>query len=345
MKGTVMARDWKLIASIIGGVAAAGVATKAYLRSARRIRLRGRVVLITGGSRGLGLVLAREFAQAGAKVAICARKDRDLDRVRAEFADSGWPLVAIACDVGVRAEIEGAIEKVAEQFGDVEILVNNAGTILVGPAENQGPESFEDAMQTHFWGPYYATNAVVGAMKAKKFGRIVNIASIGGKIAFPHLLPYSTSKFALVGYSEGLRAELTKYSIFVTTVCPGLMRTGSPRNALFTGQAEKEYAWFAISDSLPVASISARSAARKILDACVHADAEIHLGIAAKIGAVVQCCAPGATAELMALIDRFMPDALPGSAETKKGSESESEATESPVTLLTHEAEIANNQL
>jgi NAD(P)-dependent dehydrogenase (short-subunit alcohol dehydrogenase family) len=281
----------------------------------------------------------------GHRFAICARNDQDLDRVRDEFADNGSPILAIACDVGVRAEIECAIEKVSEEFGDVEILVNNAGTILVGPAENQGPESFQDAMQTHFWGPYFATNAVVGAMKAKQFGRIVNIASIGGKIAFPHLLPYSTSKFALVGYSEGLRAELSKHNIFVTTVCPGLMRTGSPRNALFMGQSEKEYAWFAISDSLPVASISVRRAARRILDACVHGDAEIHLGITAKIGAVVQGCAPGATAGLMALIDRFMPDALPGSPETKKGFENESEATENPVTLLTREAEIANNQL
>ena len=340
-----MARNWKLIASIIGGVAAVGVAANAYLRSSRRVGLRGRVVFITGGSRGLGLVLAREFAKAGAQVAVCARNDRDLDGVRDEFSDNGWPLLAIACDVGVRAQIEGAIEKVSEELDDVEILVNNAGTILVGPAENQGPESFEDAMQTHFWGPYFATNAVVGAMKAKQFGRIVNIASIGGKIAFPHLLPYSTSKFALVGYSEGLRAELTKHNIFVTTVCPGLMRTGSPRNAIFVGQSEKEYAWFAITDSLSIASISAHNAARKILDACVHGDAEIHLGITAKIGAIVQGCAPSATAELLAMIDRFMPYALPGAAETKNGFESESEATENPVTLLTREAEIANNQL
>jgi len=340
-----MAKNWKLIASIIGAVAAAGVAANTFLRASRRITLRGRVVLVTGGSRGLGLVLAREFAKAGATVAVCARNDDDLDRVRDEFADNGWPLLAVACDVGIRAEIGRAIEKIREEFGDIEILINNAGTILVGPADNQGLEAFEDAMQTHFWGPYYATNAVVGAMKAKTFGRIVNITSIGGKVAFPHLLPYSTSKFALVGYSEGLRAELTKHRVFVTTVCPGLMRTGSPRNALFTGQSEKEYAWFAISDSLPLASISAKSAARKIVDACVHGDAEIHLGLTAKIGAIVQGCAPGVTAELMALVDRMMPDALPRAAETKKGFESESEKTENPVTLLTREAEIANNQL
>lgn len=164
----------------------------------------------------------------------------------------------------------------------------------------------------------------------------MNIASIGRKVAFPHLLPYSTSKFALVGYGEGPRAELAKHRVFVTTVCPGLMRTGSPRNALFTGQAEKEYAWFAISDSLPLASISARSAARKIVVACIHGDAEIHLGLTAKIGAIVQGCAPGVTAEL---------DALPRAAETKKRFESESEATDKPVTVLTRDAETANNQV
>jgi len=267
-----------------------------------------------------------------------------LDRVRDEFADDGRRVWTFACDVGIRGDVGRMIDEIREQLGDVEILVNCAGTIMVGPAENQTCEAFEDAMQTNFWGPYYTTTGVVDAMKAKRFGRIVNVASIGGKIAFPHLLPYSTSKFALVGYSEGLRAELAKENVFVTTVCPGLMRTGSPRNALVTGQAEKEYAWFAISDSIPVGSISARSAARKIIDACVHGDAEIHLGITAKIGAIVQGCAPGATAELLSLVDRLMPEAFPRS-ETKKGSESESDATESPVMFLTRDAEIANNQV
>jgi NAD(P)-dependent dehydrogenase (short-subunit alcohol dehydrogenase family) len=331
--------------AVAAGVAVAGAAAKAYLRGARRIRLRNRVVLIAGGSRGLGLVLAREFAMAGARVAVCARNDRELERVREEFADKGWALVAVTCDVGVRAEVGSAVESVREQLGDIEILVNCAGTILVGPAENQEQEAFEDALQTNFWGPYYMTNAVVGRMKTNGFGRIVNVTSIGGKIAFPHLLPYSTSKFAFVGYSEGLRAELAKHNILVTTVCPGLMRTGSPRHALFTGQAEKEYAWFAISDSIPVASISARSAARRIVDACIHGDAEIHLGITAKLGAMVQGCAPGATAELLTLVERFMPEALPKAGEPKTGADSESQATEGPVTMLTREAEISNNQI
>ena len=338
-------KSWKKIFSIAGAVLGGVEAAHLLLRESRRVSLRGKVTLITGGSRGLGLVLAREFAARGARVAICARSERELKRVREEFADSGWPLLAVTCDVGVRSEVGRMVEVVREKIGDIDILVNNAGTILVGPAENQETEAFEDAMQTNFWGPFYAIREVVPQMQRRRFGRIVNIASIGGKVAFPHLLPYSTSKFALVGYSEGLRAELTKYNVLVTTVCPGLMRTGSPRNADFTGQPEKEYAWFAISDSLPLASIGAQSAARKIIDACVHGEAEIHLGVTAKLGALFQGCAPGATAEMLSVIDRFMPEALPGRARTQKGAYSESGATENVSTLLTREAEIANNQL
>jgi NAD(P)-dependent dehydrogenase (short-subunit alcohol dehydrogenase family) len=242
-------------------------------------------------------------------------------------------------------QVSRVIRKVHAELGEIDILVNNAGTILVGPAENQDAEAFEDAMQTNFWGPFNAIREVLPAMKQRREGRIVNIASIGGKVAFPHLLPYSTSKFALVGYSEGLRAELAKYHVLVTTVCPGLMRTGSPRNAIFTGQAEKEHACFAISDSIPVVSIGARSAARKIIEATIHGDPEIHLGIAAKMGAIVQGCAPGATAELMSLVDRFLPETLPGRASAQKGADSESSATENVTTYLTREAEIANNQI
>lgn len=340
-----MTDKWKRVATVTGIMAAAAAAARTYLRASRRISLRNRAVLISGGSRGLGLVLAREFARAGAKVAICARDERELERAREEFADKGWALVTTKCDVGVRAEAEQAVETVRETLGDIEILVNVAGTILVGPAANQDQEAFEDAMQTNFWGPYFMTNAVLSAMKENRFGRVVNVASIAGKIAFPHLLPYSTSKFALVGYSEGLRSELANHNVLVTTVCPGLMRTGSPRHAYFTGQAEKEYAWFKISDSLPLASISARSAARKILAACIHGDAEVHLGVTAKIGAVVQGCAPGATAELMTLVERLMPEALSHSTETKKGADSESESSEHPVTALTQKAEIENNQI
>src|ERR687891_1372920 len=104
-------------------------------------------------------------------------------------------------------------------------------------------------------------HAVIPLMKRQSYGRIVNIASIGGKVAVPHLLPYVASKFALVGLSEGMRAELLKDGIYVTTVSPGLMRTGSHLNAFFKGQHKKEYALFSIANALPLFSTSSKRAA------------------------------------------------------------------------------------
>src|SRR5262249_21748751 len=160
--------------------------------------------------------------------------------------------LAVPCDVTDRKQADALVATVLARWRPIDVLVNNAGTICVGPQETMTEEDYREAMQTNFWGPLHMIEAVLPGMRQRRSGRIVNIASIGGKVSVPHLLPYSASKFALVGLSEGLRAELAKDGILVTTVCPGLMRTGSPRNATFKGQNTAEYAWFSISDSLPL---------------------------------------------------------------------------------------------
>lgn len=316
-------------------------------RRARAFDLSDKVVLITGASRGLGLVLAREFARHGARVAVCARDQSELEHVVDEFAWMGENFLAVTCDVTVRENVETMAMQVETMLGPVDVLVNNAGTIIVGPIENQSVDTFEDAMNTNFWGPLYATFAVMPGMKQRKQGHIVNIASLGGKIAVPHLLPYSASKFALVGLSEGLRMELAKDGIRVTTVCPGLLRTGSPRNADFTGQNEKEYSWFTVSDSLPGVSVSAETAARKIVDACIHGDPELLLGATAKFAAAMHSLMPEMINEILGFTNALlMPQPDPSSGARKiKGSQSETAVTQSALTALTRMAESANNQL
>jgi short-subunit dehydrogenase len=200
-------------------------------------------------------------------------------------------------------------------------------------------------MKTHFWAPLYTTLAVLPQMRDRGAGRILNIASIGGKVSVPHLLPYSASKFALVGFSEGLRAALAKEGVLVTTAAPGLMRTGSPRNATFKGQHRAEYAWFTIGDSLPVLSMSAARAARQLVDACRHGDAEVVLSLPAKAAVLFHDLFPEATADLLGLVDRLLP--APGGIGTAraKGSESESWLVPSVITTLTTTAERENNEL
>src|SRR5205085_1734915 len=204
----------------------------------------------------------------GARVASCARDAEELERANAELQQLSGDVLAVTCDLTNQVQVEEMIELVRLHLGQIDVLVNNAGVISVGPVELMTLEDYQQAMETNYWGALYTILAVLPEMRARREGRIVNITSIGGKISVPHLVPYSASKFALVGLSEGLRAELMKDGVVVTTICPGLMRTGSPRNATFKGRHRAEYTWFSISDALPLTSISATRAARRIVKAC-----------------------------------------------------------------------------
>ncbi len=333
---------------VLKGVAiTAGVLSLARYawRKMNEYNLRDKTVLVTGGSRGLGLVLAREFAREGARIAICARDEEELERARLDLLQHGADAMAVQCDVTKDEEVEDMVNRVREQFGKIDVLVNNAGTIQVGPLEVMNRKDFKKAMKAHFWGPLNTILAVLPEMRERQDGRIVNISSIGGKIAVPHLGPYSASKFALVGLSKGLNAELRKDGVVVTTVCPGLMRTGSPRNANFKGKHRDEYAWFSIADSLPVASIKAERAARQIVDACKQGRAELVITVQAKMAVLFDALFPELTAELMAVVNQLLPEAGGIGDATAKGRDSTSSWSPSWLTRLTEDAAMKNNEV
>jgi len=307
--------------------------------------LKHKTVLITGGSRGLGLVMAREFAREGSRLALCARDEQELDQARRDLEQLGAEVMAIRCDVTNKNDVNQMISTVHSRFGAVDVLVNNAGVIQVGPIEVMTHEDFELAMQAHFWGPLNTIMAALPGMRQRRSGRIVNISSIGGKVSVPHLVPYSASKFALVGLSKGLRAELMKDGIKVTTVCPGLMRTGSPRNADFKGQHQFEYAWFSISDALPLLTVSAENAARQIVRACKRGDAELVISVPAKIAVLFDALFPEAMSQMLALTNRLLPDAGGVGTERRKGRESTSSWSPSWLTTLNEEAALRNNEV
>lgn len=302
-----------------------GLAARALLRKTSEYDLHGKVVLITGGSRGLGLVLARTFAAEGASLVLCARDPEALERARTELFQAGAQVLTVPCDITEQEQVERMVQAARERFGRIDVLVNNAGLIQVGPMEVQTLADYEAAMKTHFWGPLYTTLAVLPEMRERQSGRIVNISSIGGRISVPHLLPYSASKFALVGLSEGLRAELAKDGIAVTTVTPGLMRTGSPLQASFKGQHQKEFTWFTISDSLPLTSISAERAAREIVAACKQGAAELTLTLPARLAIPFHGVFPGLTADLLGVLNRVLPEPGGIGTEAARGVESQTE--------------------
>jgi NAD(P)-dependent dehydrogenase (short-subunit alcohol dehydrogenase family) len=328
-----------LLALAVGGL----VGARAMRR--RRFDLAGRVVLVTGGSRGLGLALARRLVGEGARVAICARDRDTLERAHAHLEQRGAQVLALTCDVTDREAVVRTVGEVTERLGPIDVLINNAGTIVVGPVDTMDVEDFRHAMEVNFWGPLHAILAVLPSMRARRAGRIVNITSIGGKISVPHLLPYNASKFALVGLSEGLRAELRQDGVLVTTICPGLMRTGSPRHALFKGRHDEEYAWFSVSDALPGISMDADRAAAQVVEALRRGDAERVLTVPAKLGAAAQALFPGLVTEALGVANRWLPDATGPSTRTAvKGEAATSAWSPSWLTRLGDRAAERHNQ-
>ena len=319
----------------------------ASLRFARRkaVDMHGQVVLITGGSRGLGLALAEEFALQGARLVLSARDEQELERARQQLADQGAEVLAISCDITQREQVQHLVEQATTHYGHIDILVNNAGIITVGPFLAQTLNDFEDSMNVLFWGPVYATLAVLPQMLVRKSGSIVNISSIGGKVSIPHLLPYSSAKFALTGFSEGVHAELAKEGIHVMTVTPGLMRTGSPVNALFKGKHHAEHTWFSIADSLPLLSMSAKKAAQHIVRATQRRKIELTLGLPAKMLALVHGTFPQLTIQILGVVNRL----LPGTGQTEgfdrsTGKESETRLSQSFLTTLGQKAAQTYNE-
>lgn len=301
------ARD---VTRLAAGAAALGVGA---LLTHRHDDLRGERALVTGGSRGLGFLLARELGRRGCRVAICARDARELAEAAGSLAREGLAVVTVQCDVADRAAVERMVGEVETAFGGVDLLVNNAGTISVEPLEAARVEDFADAMGVMFWGMLYATLAVLPGMRARRRGRIVNVTSIGGRLSVPHLLPYATAKFAATGFSEGLHAELAGDGIAVLTVTPGLMRTGSHLRAQFGGRQEAEYTWFALGATLPGVSMDAERAARAIVDAAERRASHLTLSLPARVAAAFHGLFPGTTATVLGAIDRFLLPA-PGGA-------------------------------
>jgi NAD(P)-dependent dehydrogenase (short-subunit alcohol dehydrogenase family) len=309
---------------LLAGGALAGWMLMKLLRERESFSFQGKTVLVTGGSRGLGLVLARDSAAAGARVAICGRDPDALERARAALERIGAVVVAVPADVADPESVRLLVETVTERLGPVDVLVNNAGVIEVGPAETMSVADYEEAMGTNFWGMVYPTLRILPSMRERGGGRIVNITSIGGKLGIPHLLPYSASKFAAMGFSQGLRAEVAQDGIAVTTVIPGLMRTGSPRNAIFRGKHRAEYAWFSIADSLPGLTVSANEASRRILSAVRRGEAEVLFPVVARLAVIGSAVAPNFTATALHLAARLLPGAPSRRTGRKWGKDSQS---------------------
>jgi NAD(P)-dependent dehydrogenase (short-subunit alcohol dehydrogenase family) len=326
---------------------AGGAIVVKAMRAARRFDFRGKSVLIVGGSRGLGLLVARQLAAEGARLTLAARDRAELDRARAELAEAGAQVDILEADIAGRDESERLVQQVVERTGGIDVLINNAGIIAVGPLDHMHHADFDQAMAVHFWGPLHTMLAAIPFMRRQGGGRIVNVSSIGGKIGVPHLAPYCASKFALAGLSQAMRAELMPDNISVTAIYPGLMRTGSPFNAWFKGRNREEFTWFTLADSLPGLSIDARRAAAQLIEACRYGEAERVISYPAKAAVLASALAPEFVAQMMALANSLiLPSATDDAGtESHSGWQSRSAWAPSTLTRLTERAARENNEV
>jgi NAD(P)-dependent dehydrogenase (short-subunit alcohol dehydrogenase family) len=334
-----------ILATAAGILMGSALVSKAFRRR-RAIDIKGRVVVITGGSRGLGLLIARQLGQLGARVILVARDQAELERAHDDLASNLVEASVVVADVGAPLEAQRIVADVVERHGRLDLLINNAGVITVGPQEHMTVADYQEAMATHFWGPLHTMRAAIPHMRQAGGGRIVNISSIGGMVGVPHLAPYCASKFALTGLSTAFRAELARDGILVTTVNPGLMRTGSPFNAWFKGRHRDEFTWFAISGSLPILSMDGRRAAAKIVDAAIHGDAELIITWAAKFAIAATGVMPNTVASVMACANRVLPSSTDETGDQRhSGWPSVSEWAPSKLTRLSERSAAENNEL
>ncbi len=292
-----------IVAAIVVGI----LMIRWLVQWSRFMSLADRRVLITGGSRGLGFELARQLGKQNARVAICARNEEELQHASEKLALEGCKVVTVRADLSNAADTRHMLAEVREQLGRIDVLINNAGQIQVGPMQNMSVRDYESVMAINYWGAVRCALDVLPEMMERGEGRIVNISSVGGKVAVPHLLPYDASKFALVGFSEGLRAEAISSGVYVTTVCPGLMRTGSAPFAEFRGDRSAEYTWFRFASMMPVMTMSAERAASKIIKAMQVGKSTTVLGWNAKLLVLMHDLFPGFTSFTLSVANRLLP--------------------------------------
>lgn len=285
------------------GLAAIGLR---FLPSPKSFSFARRSVIITGGSRGLGLALAKHLLEEGAYVSLLARDAAELENAE-EILRKNTSVFAVVCDITNPEALAYAFDRVEAHFGRIDMLINNAGTISVGLFETMEREDFDAQLELHLHAVINATRAVIPALQRSGGGRIVNICSIGGAVPVPHMTPYCASKFALAGLSESLTAELAQAGIRMTTVYPGMMQTGSPIQAVFKGNHEKEYGWFATGDVMPGMSVTADRAARTILEGIREGRTRIAYPAVTHMGIIGHALFPELYAWIASQANRLMP--------------------------------------
>ena len=329
----------RALASLALAAGAIGIAVAARYRT--RYNFENKVVVITGGSRGLGLVLARELAARGASLGLMARDAIELARARRTI-DSDSLIQLLPADVTDPAQVEQAFSTMIRRFGRIDVVINNAGQILSAPFDDTTKEDFRAMLDVHFWGTLHVSRAALPHLARHGEGRIINICSIGARVPIPHLSAYCASKYAQAGLSAVMAEELRSTGIRVTTVLPGLMRTGSHLQAWFKGERPTEFALFSLIGGAPGTSMSAERAAKLILAASARGQSDAVIPFTYRQIARISALAPNLTIAGLAAVNAAMPG--PRTRLATQGKRMQLPTLVKGVTAMNERAADRNNQ-
>jgi NAD(P)-dependent dehydrogenase (short-subunit alcohol dehydrogenase family) len=187
--------------------------------------LKGKIVLVTGGGRGIGCAIARAFASRGGRVIVSGRTDEALQGVAGEIRSAGGKALPLRCDITHEEEVESLRRRIADRFGSVEILINNAGVAPAAAFLKMETRVWKEVLDTNLTGAYHCCKIFLPAMIAARWGRIINIASTAGKVGYSHASAYTASKHGLLGLTRALALEFARAGVTVNAICPGYVDT------------------------------------------------------------------------------------------------------------------------
>lgn len=197
-------------------------------------------VLITGASQGIGKATALLFAQKGYDIVLAARREELLAQVEQEVQNLGRAAISVSTDVKDADQVKNLVDKAIARFGAIDVLINNAGIYISGPAEQFSLADWHQAIDTNLWGYIHTIQALLPHFLERKSGTIVNLSSIGGKVPAPYLVPYCTSKFAVTGLTQSLHSELKPKGIHVCGIYPNVIKSSLMERAIFRGKDEDD---------------------------------------------------------------------------------------------------------